>query len=197
MQLIVIANPAPIVDEHLYINALFSAGLSCFHLRKPDYSFAQMEDYIQAIAPNHRQRVTIHSHWSLAIQYQLGGVHYPAAVVTDPLPDWLGRKSRPLHDLVTYPHEPLSYVLFSPVFDSISKHGYCAQYNGVQLQAALRHWHANNLRVMALGGVDVHNIAQLKQWGFDGVAVLGSIWQQKSLPQMLKYFLQLENASSA
>lgn len=61
-------------------------------------------------------------------------------------------------------------LLLSPVFNSTSKPGYEGQF-GKQLP------NKNNRQVLALGGVDHINVALLKQWHFDGAALLGAIWK--------------------
>ncbi len=61
-------------------------------------------------------------------------------------------------------------LLLSPVFNSISKPGYHSRQAGMLTEK-------NNRQVLALGGVDHTNVHLLKNWQFDGAALLGAIWK--------------------
>lgn len=61
-------------------------------------------------------------------------------------------------------------LLLSPVFNSISKPGYHGRQEGMLPEK-------NGRQVLALGGVDHSNIYLLKNWQFDGAALLGAIWK--------------------
>ena len=74
----------------------------------------------------------------------------------------------------------LSYAFLSPIFDSISKAGHsAAEFDRGQLSTALA---AAPIPVMALGGVMADNIKEARRMGFDGVAVIGSVWQADDPP---------------
>jgi thiamine-phosphate pyrophosphorylase len=65
----------------------------------------------------------------------------------------------------------------SPVFDSISKFGYKAKYNSQELKEGIATWKKNHSqKLFALGGVAAENIAELESLGFDGAALLGTVW---------------------
>ncbi|HWV68513.1 hypothetical protein [Chitinophaga sp.] len=61
-------------------------------------------------------------------------------------------------------------LLLSPVFNSISKPGYHGRHTGMLPEK-------NNRQVLALGGVNHTNVHLLKNWQFDGAALLGAIWK--------------------
>jgi thiamine monophosphate synthase len=71
---------------------------------------------------------------------------------------------------ITYTSTRYSTLLLSPVFDSISKTGYHGRAGGMLTNKDHR-------PVLALGGVNHTNIILLKQWQFDGAALLGAIWK--------------------
>jgi len=114
--------------------------------------------------------------------------------------------SRSCHDLATLRAVLGHYdsVFFGPVFPSISKPGYTTELtvqvergvptrslNNEDLNASGRHVPpseiysllnsrtANERRttVLALGGVTAERLPQVRAFGFDGVAVLGAVWQ--------------------
>ena len=76
MELILVSDFSPIVNEHQLLNQLFSNGLEVFHLRKRDYTLQQMMDYIQAIPAEFHPRIVIHSHFQLLSYFNLKGVHF-------------------------------------------------------------------------------------------------------------------------
>ena len=69
------------------------------------------------------------------------------------------------------------YVLLSPVFDSISKKDYHANYTSEELRKAHKAGIIDK-KVIALGGIDADNIRQVKDYGFGGAAILGAIWDK-------------------
>ena len=64
----------------------------------------------------------------------------------------------------------------SPVFDSISKQGYKANFNKEELKKFLKK--ERKIKIMGLGGVTEDNYSELINLGFDGGAFLGSVWKQ-------------------
>jgi thiamine-phosphate pyrophosphorylase len=68
------------------------------------------------------------------------------------------------------------YVFLSPVFDSISKQGYKGNFSLEELKSFLK----SKKNIIALGGINAENIELVKQKGFAGAAVLGSIWESKN-----------------
>jgi thiamine-phosphate pyrophosphorylase len=102
-------------------------------------------------------------------------------------------RSRAVHDLATLRASVDEYdrLLVSPVFPSFSKPGYgpSEKLPGADLRAALalpRH-----AEVIALGGIDASRFAACRELGFDGVAVLGAVWQASD---PVRAFNELQNA---
>jgi thiamine-phosphate pyrophosphorylase len=71
------------------------------------------------------------------------------------------------------------YAFLSPVFDSISKQGYKSTFDKTTLKTQLTELN-KNVEIIALGGIDENNIQQAMELGFDGVAVLGAVWQSEN-----------------
>ena len=95
-----------------------------------------------------------------------------------------GTISRSLHTLDELKEikEPLDYCFFGPVFESISKKGYVPKVSLPELGAVLYNFKKSKSKkplVYALGGVRRRKIPELFNLGFDGVALLGSIWGKK------------------
>lgn len=93
--------------------------------------------------------------------------------------------STSIHDLAQWPKWAgrATLVFFSPVFPSISKPGYGPSLPLEQLQqqiVAYRSAATEPLpQLIALGGVHAGNIERVQQAGFDGAAVMGSLWKSQ------------------
>jgi thiamine-phosphate pyrophosphorylase len=177
--LVVISNPTPVKNEAAIINQLFDEGLSVFHLRKPECSSQDLVLLLQEINPLHYSKIALHSHHSLAKSFGINRLHYTEASreqITEP-------------DLIIdYQNLSLhfNYVFLSPVFDSISKPGYHQQtFNLSKINKK------PSTKLIALGGIDANNCIRALDMGFDGVAVLGTIWKSEKAVVDFKNILQI------
>jgi thiamine-phosphate pyrophosphorylase len=92
----------------------------------------------------------------------------------------------------------MDYLFLSPVFDSISKENYNSRFPE-SLLCDLKSKGIINEKVIALGGVNKHNISKVKDYGFGGAAVLGALWedfpQQQDTDKLLTRFKELQHAA--
>lgn len=178
MKLIVISNPVNLKDEHKLVSSFFEAGLEYFHLRKPEHSEMQMEEYLQLIPEKYYNRIMLHSHYSLAEKFNLKGIHNSNILSFSYKEGLIASAS--IHSINELQEsEKFNYVFLSPVFDSISKVGYKSNFDLKELKQSLQFFKNQEPKteVIALGGIDEENIAIARKTGFDGVAVLGAIWE--------------------
>ena len=187
MDLLVLSAPGPVADEARLMSEMLAAGLRRLHLRKPDFSRNEMADFIARIPARFYSRLVLHSHHELAAELGLGGLHLTAASRAK----WARRplKLRPGQSLSTSFHSLAeirqhrrwySYVFLSPVFDSLSKLDYPAAFDLTTVAHELRilHQRAGYVpQVVALGGIESHRLAAVREAGFAGAAVLGAVWQ--------------------
>lgn len=75
MQLVLITPPShvatDVAQELRHVNSMFDAGLRVLHLRKPSAERADIEGYLRGISPQHRAKVVLHQHHSLAAEWKL------------------------------------------------------------------------------------------------------------------------------
>ena len=185
MSIIVISDPEEVANEALILNALFAHGMETFHLRKPTYTKVQTEVLIRAIEPQYRNRVVLHHRYPLAIDYGLKGIHFTGHFIRDCFPkleDWYQEAKQNQMTVSASKHQltelenlevAYDYVFLSPIFDSISKIGYKSNFADLQSVEKYR----THTKIVALGGITVDKMNRLKQMGFDGAAVLGTIWK--------------------
>lgn len=195
MQLIVISAPHPVKDEIQLLHRLFELGLETFHLRKPLFSVAETAAYLKQVSTGYHDRIVLHSHYQLAQEYPLKGIHYTKRA------EMFGEEiekfhSASVHSLEEVKRAPLSlrYVFLSPVFNSISKPGYKSSFSFAELEKHLKH-RRQTVKVMALGGIDEHNIEKVAELGFDGAVLLGSLWEEakhKSTPEVTEKFKNIQ-----
>ena len=161
--------------EHAVLAQLFTAGLRHYHLRKPGWDRAALVAFLGAVPVEFQPRLVLHSHHDLAAEFKIGGLHFRDA---DGPPSPLLR-SRAVHDLPTLRASLARYdrLLFSPVFPSLSKPGRKPdpRLAPAELKAILAR--PRRTELIALGGVDVSRLSACRDLGFDGVAVLGAVWQ--------------------
>jgi thiamine-phosphate pyrophosphorylase len=196
MKLFVLTPELPDPREPAVLTALFAAGLERCHVRKPSATRAELADWLNALPAAFRARCVLHQHHDLVAELGLGGRHWRDLPST-PLvpPGGHGLASRSCHDLEGLRAALGHYdsVFLGPVFPSISKpgHGPGVDFSPEQIAARLATRSAVEHRtaVIALGGVTAENIPHCRALGFDGVAVLGAIWQAAD---PVRAFVQLQ-----
>jgi thiamine-phosphate pyrophosphorylase len=187
--LVVISPPECAEREHALLLELFAQGLTTAHIRKPGMPVEDLERYIQQIPAAHHRRLVLHSHYQLALRYNLKGIHLTERSRLAPETPALLRKlpgrtvSTSFHSLaeVTHHRRRYHYVFLSPIFDSTSKTDYRSGFQLREVQHAIAGWQRRDAyvpQVVALGGIAPGNIGQVQEAGFAGAAVLGGIWQQ-------------------
>ncbi len=197
MKHLIIISPEETVNEEINIvNALFDEGLQYFHLRKPHFSPAEQEMYLSRIKPQYLKNISIHQHHSADIKNQVVGFHFKeskrlkikAIPIMRNLDTPYRRLSTSLHDADSI--KTISafwdYVFLSPIAESVSKPGY--KNNKL---VALKLVKSDNVPpVIALGGITTDNAEHILLRGFDGIAVLGSIWNDSG--NAIKTFRKLQ-----
>jgi len=182
MRLIVITPPDFYTDELVHVNRMFEQGLPILHLRKPGFNYKAISGYLKKIAPEYHTRIVIHSCYELVKDFNLRGLHIKGADIDDKkaiIQKYKIREgltvSASYHEIkdINMEETEIDYVFLSPLFDSISKKNYKAQFNHDELTDALKR---AKIDVIALGGLKLENIHTVKELGFKGMAFLGAVW---------------------
>lgn len=181
MKLILMSTPYFFVEEHQILNALFDEGLEVLHLRKPHTEPVYSERLLTLIPETYRKRIVVHDFFYLKDEYNLKGIHLNHRNPELP-PKYKGHISCSCHtsEEVKAHKKVCNYVFLSPIFNSISKEGYCSHF-GMQDLRELARQKVIDRKVMALGGVQLDNIKQVKDLGFGGAVILGDIWNRFSI----------------
>ncbi|WNJ18967.1 thiamine phosphate synthase [Pontibacter sp. G13] len=181
---ILITSPERLEGEAETLQACFEAGLPWLHIRKPTWRRSSVRELIQQIPSKYHSRMVLHHHHKLCNEFSLGGLHVPAWMRKfhglGQWKDYTKWKSRQdltistsvheLDELIVLPHL-IDYAFCSPVYESISKVGYRPKVDWrFEKPAAL-------LRI-ALGGIEASKFEDVRKRGFDGVAIMGAIWEE-------------------
>ena len=194
--LIVIADPMMRSDDAVLINALFDEGLEVFHLRKPSAAAAMIQELLEKIKHDHYAKIALHHHHELAERFGIKRLHYTEErrKKTEEKEWSLLKKqgfqlSTSIHQIeeASTITDLFDYAFFGPVFNSISKKGYMATVTENFIVPGKK------TKLVAIGGIDETNVSMPLQTGFDGVAVLGAIWQSSD---PVKSFKQIKKACS-
>ncbi|MFC4874315.1 thiamine phosphate synthase [Negadavirga shengliensis] len=190
---IVISSPEAVDRELQRIVALFEAGMELFHLRKSNASELELTQLLKEVPEDFREKIALHQHHRLAARFGIKRLHFPEKLrMATPVSQLESLKTQG-HILSTSIHKRerflqlsscFSYALYGPVFPSISKPGYQPS-----TETPLQKLPESGCKKVAIGGIEENKIPLLREWGFDGYALLGAIWQENS-KDGLKHFLQ-------
>jgi len=178
--LIVISPENNLKNEIANLHALFAEGLAVFHLRKPNHSIEDWRNYLNLVDKKYHNRIVLHNHFDLCKEYKVKGVHFKEGnrigdiEIENSVQNYLDMGltvSSSFHSKIDIAkcNATFTYHFLSPVFNSISKVGYKGKGFDVN---------ASNKTTIALGGITNENIPEAKQLGYNGMAVLGHLWNQ-------------------
>tara|TARA_B100000809_G_scaffold265794_1_gene325770 strand:- start:9188 stop:9775 length:588 start_codon:yes stop_codon:yes gene_type:complete len=181
--ILLIAPENDIPNEIEILHQLFQEGLEYYHFRKPSKNYAEHCAYLNQIDSAYHSRIVVHYFHELVNEFGLKGIHFQEQNrrdnIDDPSNYFTGLKMFGKTISSSF-HEPeelekctfeFDYHLLSPVFSSISKKGYKGRGFDVNPIDKI---------IIGMGGVTTKNLAEFDALGFNGVGVLGGIWNSKT-----------------
>ena len=187
--IVLIAPEEDLQNEISILNQLFEAGLEYYHLRKPKKNYQEHCDYLNQIDVKFHNRIVVHYFHEIINTYNLKGIHFQEQKRRDHIDNpghyfkglsmfgkTISSSFHELDDLESCEFE-FDYHLLSPVFSSISKEGY--EGRGFDVT------HIDK-RIVGMGGVTTDNLAEFNKLGFQGVGVLGGIWNNNNPIEVFK-----------
>jgi thiamine-phosphate pyrophosphorylase len=192
--IVVISSATDIDNEADIINELFDEGMEFFHLRKPNDSREKIRAMLNNIKPQHYSKISLHQYHDMAPDYGIKRLHYKKKVRRKVKEEELiAHKqkgiilSTSVHSLKSYSQlvQYYDYTFVGPVYDSISKTGYMS---GFWRDMDIRD-DKGAIKMIAIGGITPGNMDRILHMGFDGAAVLGTIW--KSPEEAISNFKKL------
>lgn len=144
---------------------LLSGAIDIFHIRKKEAVLSYTRELIKTIPVSLHKRLVNHSNYELTDDFNLGGIHNQSS-----------RSCHSLEEFDNFDASSFRYSFLSPIFDSISKDGYCSKFNLESRELAEC---TSKYPIIALGGVKPSNFKQLYTLKFAGAALLGYLWAPK------------------
>lgn len=192
MKVILITPEEPYENEVEIISEALEVGLYRCHLRRPHWSIEETGAFLDCFSSEDLAKIVLHDHHQLASEYPVAGLHFNRRHPFTQLPIGLSASisCHSLEEVERY-HEQMDYLFLSPIFNSISKPNYPAQFLLEQLRTST----IIDDKVIALGGIALERLPLLHGIPFGGVALLGDFWNR--LPSAnpidhLKTYLSLE-----
>ena len=202
MHLAVISPETEEPRERRILRGLFDAGLTRYHVRRPQWDADKLRRWLNAAPATWRSHLVLHGHPELAREFNLGGAHWKDADA--PLhPPAAPASSRACHtpDSLATALGTYAAVLYSPVFASLSKPGHRPdRETAIETVATLlasRSAEQRRTRVYALGGVTAETLPSVATLGFDGAAVLGAVWLAADPVHAFRSLVQTANRHAA
>lgn len=174
------------------ISALLDKG-AVLHVRKPGWSNDRLEQWLQPFT-SYRDQLHVHGAMEVVQMLKLKGVHLTSKQALEAYhqlekPHNVMSKSFHSTQEIEEEGQGYDYVFLSPVFDSISKHGYASKFDHQELRLWLSR--PGLPPVFALGGIDENTLHLAVKMGFSGAAVLGSLWQKDSMKERIEIYEKL------
>lgn len=191
MDIILVTQPKFKHSEANDICKLFDAGLERLHVRKPAHTALEVSCLLDAIPNQFHSNIIVHRHPELLEDYDLGGYHHADGETTQQCRGSISKSTHSLSDLAQI-DSAFDYVFYGPVYKSISKKGYRPKIPlpEVKETLSLLSKMKDRPKVFALGGIRRKKVLPLSEIGFDGCALLGSIWGHSDPVKALMKFNQ-------
>lgn len=174
MKLIVITPDHPVDNEADAIMSMLDSGVSRVHLRHPSLSADDTRRLINQIDRRYYSAISLHDRHDIAAITGCG-IHLNGRNLHCPK-GYVGTVSRSCHSIEeAAASTDVDYCFLSPVFDSISKHGYTSAFTTDELREAFASRRLGG-NVVALGGISAPRIELLGNIGFKAVATIGAAW---------------------
>ncbi|CAM1347953.1 MULTISPECIES: thiamine phosphate synthase [Tenacibaculum] len=181
--IVLIAPENDIENEIKILHQLFEKGLEFYHFRKPYKNYEDHVLYLNQIDKKYHDRIVVHYFHELINEFNLKGIHFQEQKRRDVLENGsqyfisLNMIGKTMSSSFHEPEEldscdiEFDYHLLSPVFSSISKKGY--EGKGFDVN------HIDKM-IIGIGGINDNTIKETIQLGFQGIGVLGGVWNTEN-----------------
>ena len=173
MKVILITPEEPRKNEVEIISEALEVGLYRCHLRRPHWAVEETRAFLDSFSPEALAKIVLHDHHQLSKEYPIAGIHFNRRHPFTQRPIGLSASisCHSLEEVEQY-HDQMDYLFLSPIFNSISKPDYLAQFSLEQLRTST----IIDEKTIALGGISLERLPQLHGIPFGGVALLGDFW---------------------
>ena len=190
MELILFTSSDKFRSEIYIVLKMFENGLETLHIKKPDFSKKQLNNYLELIPKKHHNKIVIHSHYSLALRHKIKGLHLSTSFRDSNIfykkyifllkllkPNMIFTCSYHNLDQLLNHDNIYSYAFLSPIFNSDGTLNNKFTKDSINTTIS-----QINIKSFALGGVTESNFKIIKSMNFNGIALMGSIWYGNDQP---------------
>lgn len=197
MKLIVVTAPTFFVEEDQIITALFEEGLDILHLRKPETPAMYSERLLTLIPSRFHKRIVTHEHFYLQEEFNLMGIHINSRNPSQPH-NYSEHISCTCHSIQEIQNKKnyYDYMFLGPIYASDNRHAETLL-SPEELREARKQRIIDN-KVMALGGINIDNILEIKDYGFGGAVITDDLWDKfdacndQNYCEIINYFKKLK-----
>lgn len=166
--------------EQKILFKLFENGLAAYHLRRPHWSASRCSSWIEGVPAKWRSRIVVHQFPHLVRKYNLGGFHQGANSALPGVAGTTGKIFAQCEDFsdIQKIGSHCRRVMLGPVFPPEKYDVTVPRRTLGEYAAIAAYWRkqGGKAEVFAFGGVAAENIRLCRESGFDGVVVVGAIW---------------------
>ena len=182
--LLIVSSPTKIKSETAVINSLFAAGLTLFHLRKPNDKLEEIRQLLAGIEAEYLSKIVLHQEHQLASEFGINRIHFKEVDrLKLKVSDFEKMKnsgliySTSVHSKEEYfqLNDVFNYAFYGPIFESISKLGYKPEKD-----VDFNFKNERSTKLIGIGGITINNYRQVFEKGFDGIALCGTIWEAEN-----------------
>ncbi|GKS59043.1 thiamine phosphate synthase [Nitrospira sp.] len=178
------------------IRSAVESGLPALQVRERDLAVGPLLNFVADVRRGLRARhpiVLVNDRLDVALATDADGVHLradslPASVARRILgaEKLIGQSTHSVDDVRRASDEGADFVVFGPVFETPSKRAYGPPLGLRSLEAVAR---VTKIPVFAIGGITLEHVAQVRQAGAFGVAVLSSLLMADNVARETADFL--------
>ncbi len=190
---VVFSTGGDFADEQKIVKKMLDAGLTRFHLRKPDWSKRDLAEWLEPFTAAQRARIVVHAFPELVKEMKLAGFHMRNGRQR---PRGMSRDIETSCSCDSFQEmmneaRTSKYVILGPVFPTYSKKDYEPHRTPEEFAEINAAWRAEDgCPVLALGGVSAKNMAEAKALGFSGFAVISAVWESSDPVKGFKALLK-------
>ncbi len=178
MKLVIMTKSTFFVEEDKILATLFDEGMENLHLYKPGSSPLYSERLLTLLPEDYYTKITVHDHFYLKDEYDLGGIHIDSSAMEVPngYKGHISRSCNNLEDLKEIKKKS-NYVFLKNIFDCIEFNDEKSNFTIQQLENYASKGIIDK-KVYAMGGMSLENIKLVKELGFGGVVICGDLWNK-------------------
>lgn len=181
----VLSPTGSIRNEIKIVCELFEKGLQTYHLRKPRWTLERVQSWVKSLPKIYRSRIILHQFPELVNKFDLGGFHIHA---DDALPEGIPAEKISVQcqhyaDLEKCGNR-FRCLMLGPIFPKKDRDITIPARTEQEYAAIVsyRRQKGQTAKIFAFGGIEAGNVKRCKKMGFDGIAVVGAVWDGETDP---------------